>query len=246
VHRTLTNHSNELLPPSTPDPAGQGVIGRLGITRRYVDGGLVVSAGSGTLLARTNRREHHGNHGRGGAALPDFRPDRRKSLEPDVLVVRREDVSEKCIERPLQLAVEVLSPTTRRQDQLLKRGVYEDAGVASYWIFDPKVPSLPGVRAGRWPVHRCGEGERYGRDPPGAAVPSTAVPGRVGEGMIAATGGQPAWRRGVPREGRRRSRRTTRGGAWRTESASGASRFGEPLATEEFPVPPAPHGRTTA
>jgi hypothetical protein len=26
--------------------------------------------------------------------------------------------------------------------QDLKRGVYEDAGVASYWIFDPKVPSL--------------------------------------------------------------------------------------------------------
>jgi Uma2 family endonuclease len=72
----------------------------------------------------------------------DFRPDRHTSLEPDVLVVRREDVGEKCIERPLQLAVEVLSPSTRRQDQVLKRGVYEDAGVASYWMFDPEVPSL--------------------------------------------------------------------------------------------------------
>jgi Uma2 family endonuclease len=71
-----------------------------------------------------------------------FRPDRRKSLEPDVLVVRREDVGVLYIERPLQLAVEVLSPTTRRQDLLLKRGVYQDVGVASYWMFDPEVPSL--------------------------------------------------------------------------------------------------------
>src|SRR5262249_38009583 len=72
----------------------------------------------------------------------DFQPDRRNSLEPDVLVVRREDVGVKCIERPLQLAVEVFSPTTRRRDQSLKRSVYEGSGVASYWMFDPEVPSL--------------------------------------------------------------------------------------------------------
>jgi len=72
----------------------------------------------------------------------DFQPDRRNSVEPDVLVVRREDVGVKCIERPLQLAVEVFSPTTRRRDQSLKRSVYEESGVASYWMFDPEVPSL--------------------------------------------------------------------------------------------------------
>ena len=72
----------------------------------------------------------------------EFQPDQRNSVEPDVLVVRRQDVGVKCIERPLELAVEVFSPTTRRRDQLLKRSVYEESRVRSYWMFDPEVPSL--------------------------------------------------------------------------------------------------------
>ena len=43
---------------------------------------------------------------------------------------------------PLILAVEVLSPSTRRKDQLLKRSKYQDAGVQTYWIIDPAEPSL--------------------------------------------------------------------------------------------------------
>jgi Uma2 family endonuclease len=72
----------------------------------------------------------------------DYQPDRWNSVEPDVLVVRRDDVGAKCIERPLELAVEVFAPTTRRRDQLLKRSVYEESGVRSYWMFDADVPSL--------------------------------------------------------------------------------------------------------
>ena len=72
----------------------------------------------------------------------DFQPTRRRSLQPDLLVVRREDVGELNIERPLMLAVEVLSPSTRAKDLLLKRGLYEDSGVASYWIVDPEEPSV--------------------------------------------------------------------------------------------------------
>ncbi len=44
-------------------------------------------------------------------------------------------------ERPL-LCVELLSPGTRRHDLAVKRGAYERAGVLSYWIIDPLVPSL--------------------------------------------------------------------------------------------------------
>lgn len=43
---------------------------------------------------------------------------------------------------PLTLAVEVLSPSTRRQDLLLKRSKYEEAGVARCWIVDPDEPSI--------------------------------------------------------------------------------------------------------
>jgi Uma2 family endonuclease len=42
------------------------------------------------------------------------------------------------------LAVEVISPSSRRIDRLTKLSVYEDAGVPSYWLVDPDLdePSL--------------------------------------------------------------------------------------------------------
>jgi Uma2 family endonuclease len=40
------------------------------------------------------------------------------------------------------LAVEILSPSTRRKDLFLKRSKYQDAGVPSYWIIDPAAPSI--------------------------------------------------------------------------------------------------------
>lgn len=72
----------------------------------------------------------------------DWQPDRRTSFQPDLLVVRREDVGPENITKPLLLAVEVLSPSTRRKDQLLKFSKYADCGVASYWIVDPDEPSI--------------------------------------------------------------------------------------------------------
>ncbi|MFI6677915.1 Uma2 family endonuclease [Kribbella sp. NPDC050470] len=67
----------------------------------------------------------------------DFQPTSRRSLQPDVLVCRRVDVGPKAIEKPLLLAVEILSPATRSTDLVLKRSLYEEAGVTSYWTFDP-------------------------------------------------------------------------------------------------------------
>ncbi len=58
----------------------------------------------------------------------DYQPNRQTSLQPDLLVVRRQDVGELNITAPLLLAVEVLSPSTRAKDLLLKRGLYEQAG----------------------------------------------------------------------------------------------------------------------
>ena len=72
----------------------------------------------------------------------DWRPDRHTSLQPDLLVARDDDVEIKNITRPLVLAVEILSPSTRRKDLFLKRSKYQDAGVQSYWIIDPAAPSI--------------------------------------------------------------------------------------------------------
>jgi Uma2 family endonuclease len=76
----------------------------------------------------------------------DFRPTDRRSLQPDVLVVRREDVGPENIQRPLLLALEVLSNSTRSKDLLLKRSLYADAGIPSYWIFDTDKPELMVLR----------------------------------------------------------------------------------------------------
>ena len=63
-------------------------------------------------------------------------------VEPDLSVVRRADVVDNLLAgRPL-LVVEVLSPSTRSKDLLLKRDVYQRLGIPSYWIVDPDEPSL--------------------------------------------------------------------------------------------------------
>lgn len=68
----------------------------------------------------------------------DFRPNNRHSLQPDVLVCRCDDAGPKGVERPLLLAVEVLSPSTQTTDLITKRRLYERAGVSAYWIFEPE------------------------------------------------------------------------------------------------------------
>ena len=72
----------------------------------------------------------------------DYQPDRRSSMQPDVLVMTRQDTGEKAATLPLVLAVEVLSPSTRRKDLVLKHSKYADSGVAHYWVVDPAGPSL--------------------------------------------------------------------------------------------------------
>ncbi|HEY9376040.1 MAG TPA: Uma2 family endonuclease [Jiangellaceae bacterium] len=72
----------------------------------------------------------------------DWQPDRRTSLQPDLLVIPRDDIGLKNLTRPLALAVEVLSPSTWRKDQVLKYSKYADSDVGSYWIVDPTRPSI--------------------------------------------------------------------------------------------------------
>jgi len=63
-------------------------------------------------------------------------------VQPDVLVGRRDDFTERDLPVAPLLAVEVLSPSTRRVDMTLKRARYEAAGCRSYWVVDPDQPSL--------------------------------------------------------------------------------------------------------
>jgi Uma2 family endonuclease len=63
-------------------------------------------------------------------------------VQPDLLVARREDFTEKNLPTAPLLAVEVLSPSTQLVDLNLKKAAYEQAGVGSYWTIDPSVPRL--------------------------------------------------------------------------------------------------------
>ena len=59
------------------------------------------------------------------------------ALQPDVLVARRSDLTFANLPAAPLLAVEILSPSTRRIDLTHKFHRYERAGALAYWVFDP-------------------------------------------------------------------------------------------------------------
>lgn len=63
-------------------------------------------------------------------------------IQPDLVVARRSDLTEHNLPAAPVLAVEVLSPSTRGIDLLLKRELLQRAGCPSYWVVDPDEPSL--------------------------------------------------------------------------------------------------------
>jgi Uma2 family endonuclease len=71
----------------------------------------------------------------------DWRPDDGTSLQPDVLVLSDRDLNRTAADSMI-LAVEVVSPSSRRKDAVYKRSKYEDARVESYWIVDPDTASI--------------------------------------------------------------------------------------------------------
>lgn len=63
-------------------------------------------------------------------------------VQPDLLVAPRSQFTERELPGAPLLAVEVLSPSTRRVDLLLKRDRLQEAGVPSYWLVDPDLPAV--------------------------------------------------------------------------------------------------------
>jgi len=68
-----------------------------------------------------------------------------KPVQPDVLFVTKEQQpppGQGFIQGAPALIVEVVSPTSIRRDRKTKFDVYEEAGVAEYWIVDPRTRSV--------------------------------------------------------------------------------------------------------
>ncbi len=64
--------------------------------------------------------------------------DEKTMLEPDVFVVcDRKKITKSHIYGAPDMAVEILSASTRKKDMNLKNWKYQNAGVREYWIVDP-------------------------------------------------------------------------------------------------------------
>ncbi|MGH3885251.1 MAG: Uma2 family endonuclease [Pseudonocardiaceae bacterium] len=118
--------------------------------RRYelIDGELLVSPAPGLLHQTAGLRLYR--------VLDDACPDDlyvlaapfagqtdvSNEVQPDVLVARFDELTDKNLPAAPVLAVEVLSPSGRLIDLNLKRAAYERMGTPSYWVLDPDVPDL--------------------------------------------------------------------------------------------------------
>lgn len=65
-------------------------------------------------------------------------------IQPDLVVAPIDDFTDRDLPVAPILAVEVLSPSSRGIDLLLKKGRLERAGCAHYWVVDPQEPSITG------------------------------------------------------------------------------------------------------
>jgi len=113
--------------------------------RRYeiIDGVLIVSAAPGrmhqraafelaVLLRAACRPEFEVMIAPFAVGLADD-----TEMQPDILVARRDQLTDKDLPGPPALAVEVLSPSTRMIDLNAKRARFERAGTPSFWVVDP-------------------------------------------------------------------------------------------------------------
>jgi Uma2 family endonuclease len=61
-------------------------------------------------------------------------------VQPDLAIIRqsrRGSISKRGLEGIPDVAIEIISPTTRGNDAILKKAAYARAGIPEYWIVDP-------------------------------------------------------------------------------------------------------------
>jgi Uma2 family endonuclease len=106
-------------------------------------------------------------------------------VQPDVIVTRYADLTQKNLPVAPLLATEVLSRSTRLVDLNLKKAHYERIGVVSYWILDPTEPGaltvleLDEQGCYRQVAHVEGDAEFVAARP----FPVTIVPARLLDGL---------------------------------------------------------------
>jgi Uma2 family endonuclease len=99
-------------------------------------------------------------------------------VQPDLVFVAAEHAhrfTDAGLGGPPDLVVEILSPSTSRRDQTLKRKVYEKFGIAEYWLVDPEgeVVSVHRLEGGRYTAGERLSGPTNLRT---ALLPGLAIP----------------------------------------------------------------------
>jgi Uma2 family endonuclease len=70
---------------------------------------------------------------------PGVRMSDDTELIPDLVVIRRDQLTERRVTRPPLLVIEIHSPSTALFDLNTKKAVYERFSIASYWVVIPDV-----------------------------------------------------------------------------------------------------------
>ena len=92
-------------------------------------------------------------------------------VQPDILFISTERMhvlTDANVRGVPDIAIEVLSPGTRRKDQTKKRQAYERHGVQEYWIVDPEDDSIHILRL---------SGQKFERIVVGGNIRSPLLPG---------------------------------------------------------------------
>ena len=63
-------------------------------------------------------------------------------VQPDLVIAPREQYTEADLPGAPSLIVEIRIPSTAVFDEVIKRDLYQEAGVPSYWLIDPQGPSI--------------------------------------------------------------------------------------------------------
>jgi Uma2 family endonuclease len=85
-------------------------------------------------------------------------------VQPDLVYIstkRSAILTEANLQGAPDLAIEILSPGTRRTDLVTKRHLYEKFGVQEYWVVDPEIETVQvhRLRDGRYERHELAAGE---------------------------------------------------------------------------------------
>ena len=97
----------------------------------------------------------------------------RRSVQPDVIYVSkpRASIIQEVIRGVPDLVAEIVSEGSWKRDRVDKKGLYEQFGVAEYWIIDPESRTIEVFVLGR------GGYQLHSRAEPGQSAASLLLPG---------------------------------------------------------------------